>query len=256
MATKKTTKKNARSAQDGGAPAGFTGFADADGKFFKKLAKNQDRDWFNAHKAEYEEGWAKPMSALLDAVRPRIDGAYEDVELAEPKLFRLHRDVRFSADKSPYKTHVSGLIAARPGRAVMEAPAALYLQIGHDERFAAAGFYIMPKEALAGFRAALLDDARGKEIAKIVKALEKKGFVMEAGEETKRVPAGVDPDHPRADLLRKKGLIARYPDIDPALLVSPDLADWLVQRSRDVAPLIRWLVFETGRDGGASAGGP
>ena len=247
MATKKTTRPAPPT--DESDAASFEGFADADGKFFKKLAKNQDRDWFNAHKADYDEGWARPMAALLTEVRGRIDATYDDVELAEPKVFRLHRDVRFSKDKTPYKTHVSGLIAARLGRAAMEAPAAFYLQIGAgaEDRFAAAGFYMMPKEALAAYRAALLDDAHGAEIAKIVKALEKKGFTIIAGEETKRVPAGVDPAHPRADLLRKKGLIASYPAVDPALLVSPDLVGWLAQKSREAAPLVSWLVHMTSR---------
>jgi uncharacterized protein (DUF2461 family) len=101
----------------------------------------------------------------------------------------------------------------------------------------------MPKDALAAFRAAVLDDKRGAELATIVRALEKKGFTMGAGEETKRVPAGVDPAHPRADLLRKKGLIATFPPIDGELLVSRDLVAWLGARSREAAPLVRWLVY-------------
>ncbi len=224
---------------------GFTGFADASGKFFQALAKNQDREWFHAHKSDYEEGWAKPMGALMAEVRERIDAAYEDVDLAESKLFRIHRDVRFSADKSPYKTHVAGLISARPGRAVMDAPAALYFQVGTDGRFGAAGYYIMPKEALASYRAAVLDDKKGSEIDGILRALEKKGYTMEAGEVLKRVPPGVDPAHPRARLLQMKGLIASFPAFDPAILTSRAIADELVRRSIEVAPLVRWLVFAT-----------
>src|SRR4029078_10264054 len=101
------------------------------------------RLWFQEPKAEYEQGWAAPMTALLGEVRERIDAIYEDVDLAEEKLFRIHRDVRFSADKSPYKTHVAGLIGTRPGRAVMEAPAALYIHLGSGERHAVAGYYVM-----------------------------------------------------------------------------------------------------------------
>jgi uncharacterized protein (TIGR02453 family) len=224
----------------------FEGFADADGKFFKRLAKNQDRAWFEAHKDEYEEGWVKPMKALLAEVRAGIDRAYEDVDLAEPKVFRIYRDVRFSADKTPYKTHIGGVILARTGKAVMEAPAAIYVQLG-TERFSAAGFYMMPKEALAEYRAAVLDDARGAEIAKTVKALEKKGFEVSAGEELTRVPKGIDPEHPRARLLKLKGLIASFPEVDPKLVTSRDFAKALIDQGRAVAPLVRWLVFATMR---------
>jgi uncharacterized protein (TIGR02453 family) len=225
--------------------ARFEGFADSDAKFFKQLAKHQDKEWFDAHKADYEEGWAKPMKALLSEVRAGIDATYDDVDLAEPKVFRIYRDVRFSADKAPYKTHVAGVIQARVGKAVMEAPAAIYLQVGHDERFAGAGFYMMPKPALASYRAALLAEDTGQEIAKIVASLEKKGMKVSAGEELKRTPPGVDPDHPRARLLRLKGLIASLPDVDPKELTSRALVKSMVDYGRRVAPLVRWLVFAT-----------
>jgi uncharacterized protein (DUF2461 family) len=91
----------------------FEGFADARMKFFHALSKHQDRAWFAGHKAEYEAGWATPMQGLLAEARAKLDSAYPHVELAEPKVFRLHRDVRFAADKSPYKTNVSGVVTAR-----------------------------------------------------------------------------------------------------------------------------------------------
>src|SRR5579871_1858307 len=98
-------------------------------KFFRALAKNQDRAWFAEHKAEYENGWAKPMAALLEETGAALDGAYPHVELEAPKVFRIHRDVRFAADKSPYKTSVSGVIAAKGSGKVTEMPAAVYVQL-------------------------------------------------------------------------------------------------------------------------------
>src|SRR3954469_10869726 len=97
------------------AAARFEGFAGADMKFFRALSRHQDRTWFAAHKAEYEEGWVRPMTALLAEVHGKLDGAYPTVELEAPKVFRIHRDVRFSADKSPYKTSISGVIVAKRG---------------------------------------------------------------------------------------------------------------------------------------------
>lgn len=226
------------------APSGFSGFADTEGKFFKALARHQDRAWYAEHKGAFEEGWSKPMSALLGELRAKIDGAYPDCDLEEPKVFRLHRDVRFSTDKSPYKTNVSGVIAARKGLKVAEAPAAIYVQLGL-ENIVAAGLYMMDKDQLARYRAAVLDDARGAELGKIVKALEKKGFSLSAGEALKTAPRGIDPAHPRIELLKKKGLIAMSPEIPTASLTSRDFLQWVSTQAKAMAPLVRWLVFAT-----------
>lgn len=227
-----------------GKKEGFQGFAKGGMRFFRALAKHQDRAWFAEHKAEYEEGWAAPMAALLDEARARVDGAYPDCDLAQPKVFRIHRDVRFAADKSPYKTNVSGVIAARSSGKVTEAPAALYVQLGL-ETFVAAGLYMMDSAALARYRAAVLDEERGGELAKIVRGLEKKGFSISHGEVLKSAPRGVDPDHPRIDLLKKKGLIASFPAIPEGAIEGRGFLDWLATEAKRAAPLVRWLVFAT-----------
>jgi uncharacterized protein (TIGR02453 family) len=227
-----------------GEATAFSGFADAGMKFFKALAKHQDRAWFGEHKSAFEEGWSKPMGALLGEVRAKVDGAYPDCELEEPKVFRLHRDVRFSSDKSPYKTNVSGVIAARRGLKVTAAPAALYVQLGL-ENIVAAGLYQMDAPQLAKYRAAVLDEAKGSELGKIVKSLEKKGFSMTAGETLKSAPRGIDPAHPRIELLKKKGLIAMAQEIPTETLTSRAFLAWVVTQAKLAAPLVRWLVFAT-----------
>jgi len=222
----------------------FQGFADAGMKFFHSLAKHQDRDWFARHKPSYDEGWAAPMAALLAEARAAIDGAYPDCDLAEPKVFRIYRDVRFGADKSPFKTNVSGVIAARTTGKATDVPAAVYVQLG-TETFAGAGLYMMDSRALARYRAAVQDDESGAELVKIVKAIEKKGFTTSAAEELKSAPRGIDPEHPRIGLLKKKGLIASFPAIPAGLIKSRQFVDWVIAQSRLAAPLVRWLVYNT-----------
>jgi uncharacterized protein (TIGR02453 family) len=224
----------------------FEGFADADGKFFKALAKKNERDWFLAHKAEFEEGWNEPMKALLGQLRAAIDAKYERCELAEPKVFRIFRDVRFSKDKSPYKTHIGGYIPlARRGKKATDLPMAVYFHVGAGETFAAAGHYMMGPESLQRFRAAVADDTRGKELVKILAALAKKGYVAEAHERSKRVPKGFPPDHPRAELLTYKGLTVGFPPVPKAMLTSPALVKWLAGGCKTSAPLVDWLVVAT-----------
>src|SRR5271165_5897234 len=129
------------------AMARFDGFADDSGKFFKALAKNQNRDWFLAHKEDFEAGWNQPMKDLLGELRDAIDGSYPHCDLDEPKVFRIFRDVRFLKDKSPYKTFVAGCIPVKRSAKVTETPAAIYMHFGTDN-VVASGLYMMDGPAL------------------------------------------------------------------------------------------------------------
>ncbi len=223
----------------------FGGFADSRGRFFAELLLHNDRGWFQAHRAEYEDGWLAPMKALLAEVRVGLARGYPGYRVGEPRIFRIHRDVRFSRDKSPYKAHIGGLVpmdVARGERSQVEVPAALYFHVSHDDAFAAAGLYGMDPETLARHRKALLDPRRGAEVARIAAALGRAGFELGARESLKRVPPGVDPDHPRAALLKMKGLIASAPDIDRRLLVGRELVARVTKHALAAAPLVRWLL--------------
>src|SRR5262245_28715829 len=211
-------RRTARAATDA-----FEGFADRDAKFFRALAKNQRREWFEAHRQEYEDGWLVPMKALLAEVRERIDRVFPNHPLAEPKVFRIYRDVRFGKDKSPYKTHIGGYVAIDGAGQGPSVPAPLYLHIAANELFVAAGQYMMDGPQLARFRAAVLDERRGGALAAILRKLGKGGFTVGSHDTLQRVPRGLDPDHPRADLLRRKGLIVTFPTLPRALLVKRTL---------------------------------
>ena len=224
----------------------FSGFADGSAKFFKSLAKRNEREWFLAHKGEFEEGWNAPMKLLLGEVRTAIDKAYAHCDLDEPKVFRIFRDVRFSKDKSPYKTHIGGFIPLkRGGKKSTDLPMALYFHVGATETFGAAGHYMMEPESLERFRAAVADDKRGKELLKILSGLAKKGFPADSHDALKRVPKGYDPTHPRAELLKRKGLTVGFPKIPAGLIATPKLTKWLADGCKTAAPLVEWLVFAT-----------
>ena len=224
------------------ASSGFRGFADRDGRFFRALARNQRREWFAMHRREYEEGWLAPMKALLADVRARIDGLYTHHPIAEPHVFRIHRDVRFAKDKSPYKTHIGGYLGIAGGAPGPSAPAALYVHIAARELFVCAGHYMMDGPKLARFRQDVLDAGRGEALAAIVRKLTRAGFTVGSHHTLQRVPRGVDPEHPRADLLRRKGLIVSFPEPARALLVSPTLVDWIVTHVKRTVPLVEWLA--------------
>jgi uncharacterized protein (DUF2461 family) len=199
----------------------FPGFAAADLAFLTGLAAHNDREWFTAHRAVYDDRLKPTLSALIDD----LNGAFaaRDLPLAgDPKrsVFRIHRDVRFSKDKRPYKTHVSATLT-RDGQKL--SPGLVYVHIepeggpapsfdpetidpldpstlpsaqaaeagyGGNGPFAAAGFYLTERPHIDAFRRAIVADPKGW--AAVEKALTAKGLVLETGEPTKRMPKGFE----------------------------------------------------------------
>lgn len=215
----------------------FAGFEKAGLTWFKALARAQSREWFQAHKGEFETLWRAPLEALLEELQPALEKVYGR-SLGPPKVFRLNRDLRFAKDKSPYKTN---LAAAFPlaAKGAMESATALYLSLGLEE-MVAFGYYSLEKPALLRLREGILDEARGKALQKVVDRAAGKGLEPTALESLKRVPSGIDPDHPRAALLKLKGLALSTTDIPREVRFSKDLKRWLVDLARAAEPLIAW----------------
>jgi uncharacterized protein (TIGR02453 family) len=220
----------------------FEGFADSRGAFFSALTLHNDRDWFLSHRAGYEAGWRAPMQALLEELRARLAPAYKGLALGPPKIFRIQRDLRFTQEKVPYKTHVGGLVPLAGLEGPMGGTVAAYVQISHADAFAGGGAYAMDPPRLAAHREALLDPKRGAAVGKLVTALEARGFELEAYQTLKRVPAPAPPDHPRAALLRMKGLVAMAPPLPRKLLARRELLELVTEHALAVAPLVRWLA--------------
>ncbi len=223
----------------------FAGFSRAGDAFFAQLAARQDRDWFKAHKGEFKALWEAPMKALLDELKAPLAKQYRGVKLGEPKQFRIYRDVRFSKDKSPFKTNVAAMIGF-PGGEELAAPAAIYVSFG-SENLAAAGHWMLTPDKLKRYRALVADAKTGPELQRKVDALVAKGFTAEAMEATKRVPPGFAPDHARAALLKQKGLGFSFPAIPKPMRHSPKLPKWIIEQSALVAPVVLWLEDKLSR---------
>ncbi|MBO6880259.1 DUF2461 domain-containing protein [Winogradskyella sp.] len=176
--------------------------------FFKKLATNNDRDWFNEHKPEFK------------AIETKVKAAYNYLgelmnshdQIEKIKIFRIYRDVRFSKNKLPYKTHFGGSFA----RKKPELRGGYYLHIQpNDESFIATGFWEPNKEDLLRIRKEFeMDDSEMRTILND-KAFKETwgGFV---GDELKTAPKGFDKEHPAIDLIRRKQFIftKKYKDKD------------------------------------------
>ena len=214
------------------------------GRLIAELAHRQDKAWYAEHKGEIEELVYAPLRALFAEAQPRLARLYPRQELVT-KVFRIHRDVRFSRDKSPFKDHASGVILVGSDQEPGSAAGALYLQIGPDEG-AAAGRWMMDGEVLARYRRAVLHERHGAHLERLLRPLLLKGYAVISAAQLVRAPKGVDPEHPRAALLRHKGLALDFPRIPAKTRHSRALLDWCVDRGREVAPLVRWILEHTG----------
>jgi uncharacterized protein (TIGR02453 family) len=217
----------------------FKGFERDAMQFFHELAIEMNREWFEANKPRYTRLWVEPLKALLADVAGKLAKTYAPLKLDEPKVFRIHRDVRFSKDKTPYKTNAAGMISLRSKGD--SASTALYLHIGIDEEFIGAGTYFFDDKQLPRWRKLVAAEKSGTEISKLVGKLRKAGYKVGGHDDYKKVPKGFDPEHPRGELLRMRGLTAGFPAIPRGMLHKAGLADWLVQHGKAVAPLVTWI---------------
>ena len=155
---------------------------------------------------------------------------------------RIHRDVRFSKDKAPYKTHIGAVLRLV---AKDESPAAMYIHLGSEEEFVGVGTYFFDAARLATWRRVVAGKA-GAELATMIAKLRTAGYEVGGHDDYKKVPKGFDPAHPRADLLKLKGLTAGPGEIPRGLLHAAGLADWLIEHGVALAPLVRWLHTKIG----------
>ena len=229
----------------------FTGFSRDAIQFLLDLAANNDRAWFTPRKADYERLLKQPLEALCVALDERFKA--RDIPLeADPARspFRIYRDVRFSKDKSPYKTQVSasfgwagdGAEGSSRAHADNVHASGGYFSMGPGNIYVGGGVWHPDPSWLKGFRERVATDYDGfravVEAPEFVKAF---GSVGDDGESLKRVPPGYPADHPAADILRKKNVtFGRELSDDDAF--SADLPDILADAFAVGTPLMRYLA--------------
>ena len=207
--------------------AEFTGFPEAALDFYEGLESDNSKAYWNDHKHVYDACVDAPVKALVAALEPQFGPA---------KFFRPYRDVRFSKDKTPYKTHAA--VAAQDGGQ------ALYLQVGADGLMLAGGMYTATTDQARRLRAAIADDLSGAALLKAWKRLEKDGFEV-GGEHLKRVPKE-HADAPRQDLLTLKTLVAMQSHPPAPWLHTTAALDRITAAWKALGPLNAWLAQHVG----------
>jgi uncharacterized protein (TIGR02453 family) len=201
----------------------FNGWPEDFQRFLIGLELDNSKRYFDSNRDVYEKAVRAPMEALVVSLEPQFGPG---------KVFRINRDIRFSADKSPYKTNVAATVGmgGRGG----------YLSLDARGLTVASGRYELDAEALAKYREAVDREGPGGELAVIVSELEERAYQI-GGEGLKRVPPGYPKDHPRARLLRHKRIYAwRAFGLQP-WLGSAEAKAHVLDAWRHAEPLNDWL---------------
>lgn len=224
----------------------FNGFRPAALKFLRALARNNRREWFEENRDTYDREVKRPLQILVEEVDARLGTIAPEI-VGNPKrsVFRIHRDVRFSKDKSPYKTNAACWFHHRDaghavGTQAVHGGAGLYFQIAPGDSMLAGGIWMPPASALKVLRTAIANDH--EEVDAILQAGPFRRAFGQLTEESvlKRPPRGFDRDHAAAHLLRFKSFtVGRQLTEDEVL--SPKLPDILAHGYAVMLPLVRWL---------------
>jgi uncharacterized protein (TIGR02453 family) len=200
----------------------FSGWPEEALDFYDGLAVDNSKSYWTEHKATYEQKILHPMTELTEELA---------AEFGEPKIFRPYRDVRFSADKSPYKTHIGAVIGGTG-----------YVQLSAEGLGAGAGMWQMELGPLERYRAAVASDGPGADLEQVIARIEKADVTVHGHSALKSAPRGYPADHPRIALLRYKGLTAwkQWP-VEPWLETAA-AKDHLISFFRTVQPLCSWLT--------------
>lgn len=224
----------------------FAGFSSGALRFFRGLRRHNDRGWFEAHRPEYEVRVRDPMRALVEEIDVRLARLAPEM-VGDPRrsIFRIHRDVRFSADKSPFKTHAAAQFYHRDagrgaGVDAVGAGASFYFHLDPAESFVAGGIWMPARPALDAIRDAIAADPEGFESIVTDAGFRRRFGALEDDAVLTRMPRGYRDDHPAARWLRYRSFVG-YRPLRESEVLSPRLPATLERHFAALLPLVRWL---------------
>lgn len=218
--------------------SGFPGFPSEAMAFYRSLARNNKREWFQPRKNVYDEKVKAPMVELVTEInRVMLDFAPDYITDAPKAIYRIYRDTRFSPDKTPYKTQIAASFSRRGMQ--KHGAAGYYFAVSHKGVDVGGGIYMPAPETLLAVRTHLAE--RHADFRKLAGSSGvKKLFGALQGEQLSRVPKGFCAEHPAADLLRYKQFLL-FTTLDAAIVTTPKLFVELERRFRAMAPFLEFL---------------
>jgi uncharacterized protein (TIGR02453 family) len=229
----------------GQSPGRFAGFRAEALRFLRQLKRHNARPWFEANRDRYQTEVRTPMALLVEEVDVRLARVAPEI-VGDPRrsVFRIHRDVRFSRDKSPYKTHAAcwfyHMDAGRGVGAEAQGGAGFYFHLEPDQCLIGAGIWMPPRESLSRIREALLEDHRGFERILEDRTFRRRYGALENEAMLKRLPRGYREDHPAARWMRYQSFTVGR-TLTERTVLSPRLAVTVAQHYAALTPFVRWL---------------
>ena len=221
-------------------------------RFLRGLAKNNNKTWFEAHRAEYENDVREPMRDLIGEMNARLATFAPEIG-GDPKrsMFRINRDIRFSRDKSPYKTHAACWFHHRRatkhvGSEADAGSAGFYFHLEPGKSYVGGGLWMPPRPQLNKLRDAIAGDATGFD--RIARGLDKRYGGLSDEAVLTRMPRGFADDHPAAHWLRYQSFVSGKAITD-AEVTGAKLPALLAKEFQGLLPLVRWLNGALGLDG-------
>ncbi len=219
----------------------FGGFPERGLSFLRDLAGHNDREWFEAHRSAWDVEIVPAMLEWCEALAGRLRDVMPGLQFVPRvggSIYRLNRDVRFSRDKRPYKTHVAALLW--DGIEKHDSPA-VYLHVAPGELIFGGGIYAFEEARLDRWRKLLHSPAAVEQVQAAIEAAKKGGLKLEVPEKLERVPRGFDPEGPAAELSRYKGLTVVKRAKPAAWLHTDEALDRSESVARAYAPLHAWM---------------
>lgn len=216
----------------------FSGFSPAAVSFYERLERDNSREFWAGEKTAYEHFVRDPMQDLLEEL---------EREFGKGRVFRPHRDTRFSANKAPYKTHQGAFVEGAAAGTDSTPGTGYYVEISSRGLLAGGGFHAHSSGQTARYRAAVADDRTGPELESIVADLVEQDFDIE-GEQVRTAPRGYSRDHPRIELLRYKELMVFRRFGTPDWLESPRALEEVRGTWRAMRPLAEWVAANAPAD--------
>jgi len=215
-------------------------------EFLSKLKRNNNKDWFEKHRDEFQISIIEPAQEFVIVLGELLRTIVPDI-IAIPKIdksiFRLHRDVRFSKNKSPYKTNL-GILFWEGERKKMEC-SGFYFHIEPNNFYIATGIYIFTGELLKEYRNSVSNPDNAKELEAIIKKLKKKGYEI-GGKFYRQVPRGLDKGYPFAEYFLYNSLYAYDETLPLKDLYKQDIVKYSFKKFKEMLPIHQWLVKNLG----------
>ena len=207
-------------------------------EFFAALSRHNNRDWYLENKSLFDQKVKAPFVSLLEEVSLRLSGEIAPLRGGSGTIFRLNRDVRFSHDKSPYKTHIAGLLTESGSKDPTEP--LVYLHLDSSGGFLAAGLWQPGTDSLRALRNRMIEDESG--FSEMLASLGDKGLQFDRSEATTMMPRGFADysKHPHSDFIKLKNLIVRQ-DVPEDLWADEKIVSIVVNFVLSASPLLRFL---------------